>query len=444
MSIISTTIYLTFIIVYGIGTYAVLDPIVNLWLTVTMCALWWVLHNEGWRKVTGWLVVGIAIGAGVMTKGFLAIVVPAASLLPLLILQNRWKEVLLGMWLAIFSAVLVVFPWALAIHFQESDFWRWFFWVEHVQRFFGEDAQHKAPPWFYFPVFLAGTLPWLGLLPGTLLYGWKRIKTEPNLCLLMSFTLMPFILFSFANGKLLTYILPCFVPLSVLMANYFYTLPANAISLRVNGWINTWFGVLGILTVLFVLSPWGVYPLYTSTERFQLISAVVIFSVWSMFGCMSLIYTQKYVHVFLTSACIIGMVLLIGNVIPEKIQNSKQPQNFIGIVRDTLQNSRYILVKNPGIASAVAWELQRSDIILFGDMGELEYGLAYSDANEKYVDTKAFSEWLYTHRENGSVAVVLYLSGNNDTMLGQLPKPDKIKIEGRFALLEYNRAIFIR
>lgn len=441
IAILSGVIFLTCLLVYVIGTYSLLDPMITLWLTAALCCFWGASTAKTTAgKVGGYVLLGLACGMGVMTKGFLALAVPVLGVLPWVFAQKRWKEILLFGPIAIISAVMITLPWALAVAKAEPDYWNYFFWVEHIQRFAEKDAQHKAPFWYYIPFLIAGSLPWLALLPGALKRSFQERREQNGAFYLLGWVVMPILFFSIAKGKLPTYILPCFAPLAILMARHAVLLAkAGSRTLRVNGWINLGFGTLCVLVVLLVLSPLGLAknPVYEAGENGKVVLAAIAFAVWGLVGALTLCRsTQRW---FWAAFCPLGLALLVGAVIPEKVIHSKQPQEFIEIIRPKLEESRYILTNNVGVGAGIAWELKRSDITLYSNKGEVNYGLSYPDAQHRYIDGPEFAAWLAEHRREGNVSLVILLSRNSHLSDRGLPAADYEYNDGRLALLQYNK-----
>ncbi|MGV3346172.1 lipid IV(A) 4-amino-4-deoxy-L-arabinosyltransferase [Enterobacteriaceae bacterium LUAb1] len=443
-ALMASTIFLTSILVYGVGTYAVLDPMITLWLVAAMYLCWQALEADSRPKKGGmWLLFGAACGMGFMTKGFLALAVPVVAVLPWSIQQRRFSEVLCYGPLALLSAVLISAPWSVAIAYREADFWRYFFWVEHIQRFTADTAQHKAPFWYYLPVLALGCLPWLGLLPGAVRMGWRQRIQHPEGLWLLSWLAMPLLFFSLSKGKLPTYILPCFAPLAMLMARYVQSLAEKGSRLlRINGWINLLFGLLCTLVVLVFLAPWGVakHPVYQLSEWPAVLLAASAFLLWALAGGITLKWPlQRW---YLTALCPLFLALVAGSVMPHKVRDSKQSQWFIRTALPQLTQSHFVVVNNPGLAAAAAWELKRSNIILYKQPGELHYGLRYREASGRFITEQNFAAWLLQHRREGDVSLLLKFSVKNDSrdsILSRLPKYDAVRQQGRFMLVYYKQ-----
>ena len=114
VALLSGVIFLTAFLVYGIGTYAVLDPMITLWMTMAMASFWLAASAETTgQRFWGYVLLGVACGMGVMTKGFLALMLPVLIALPYMIWQKRFLELvkygLVAMLVAaIFGAVIVM------------------------------------------------------------------------------------------------------------------------------------------------------------------------------------------------------------------------------------------------------------------------------------------------------------------------------------------------
>ncbi|WP_145560185.1 lipid IV(A) 4-amino-4-deoxy-L-arabinosyltransferase [Yersinia mollaretii] len=439
-SVLATLIYLSMLLVFSIGTYAVLDPMISLWLTASMVCFYLTLRAEtSAQKVGAYLLLGLACGMGFMTKGFLALAIPVISVLPIVIQQKRVKELLIFGPIAIVSAVILSLPWALAIAQREPDFWHYFFWVEHIQRFAEKDAQHKAPIWYYLPILFLGVLPWVGLLPGALLKGWRERVARPELFFLLSWVVMPLLFFSVAKGKLPTYILPCMAPLSLLMAAYATDCASNLRmrALKINGAINIAFGLTCAAAVLIIGMGWvsGLIA-YGPDEHLKVVLATLAFAGWGGVGLAT--WRNNARHWRWAAACPLLFILLVGYLIPQQVIDSKQPQNFIQNNFSELNSSRYVLTDSVGVAAGLAWELKRSDIMMLSEKGELTYGLNYADSQNQFVSGDDFSQWLANARQQGDVSLVVQLS-QNEAIPAYLPTADKVNLMNRLALLWYKK-----
>lgn len=432
LAVLSGVIYLSCLLVYGIGTYAVLDPMIALCLAASMVSFWLATTaSTAGSRAVWYLILGVTCGFGVMAKGFLALAVPVISIIPWMVFTRRWREVVLFGPLAVLSCLITVLPWGLVINAKEPDFWHYFFWIEHIQRFAEKNAQHKAPFWYYLPILIAGSLPWLGYLPSALKTGWKERHQHPGTLYLLGWVVMPFLFFSIAKGKLPTYILPCFAPLAILLAKSVLT--ATRRTITANGWINTIFGAIGIILLM---TAWLMpsHPLYKPQEGTRLLLALFIFLCWGVAGFVSLSGEGK--RRLVATLCPLSLALLVGFVIPAAVRDSKQPQHFLDQMTPRLTASRYILSNSVGLASGVAWHLQRTDIDMYDQKGELTYGLNYPDAQGRYISREEFPAWLATHRRQG-VSMVLQTNKGESLSGMQLPAPDFSYQQGRLLYAEY-------
>jgi 4-amino-4-deoxy-L-arabinose transferase len=438
-SLVSTVLYMSFVSIAALGGYANLDPQFTFWVNLTGVALWFCFDSSTRSgRVWSWALLGVACGMGFMTKGFLAWLLPVLIALPYAILQKRLRDLLGYGLVAVAVAVAISLPWALAVHSQEPDYWNFFFWHEHIQRFAGEDAQHSEPFWYYLPLLVAFSLPWVALLPSTVKQAWQHKRT-PNIAFLLLWLLMPLALFSLAKGKLPSYIMPCLLPLALLMGNALSDKLAQAQgrALRINGWLNLTLGVVALLALTwFQLKT----PLYEHGQ--ETLGLVLVFA--CLFGWIIVNLLQAARPLKLWAAPALGSWLLVAlapAALPHSVVYNKTPDQFIIDHLPDLQPTSALLSNDLGAASALAWRLQRADVTLYNTIGEVKYGLAYPDAAQRKVDMTQVQQWMSEARQKGAVGVVMRVKGDDEIAeVNLLPQDGKRFEQGNLVILVFPQA----
>ncbi|UZJ58384.1 lipid IV(A) 4-amino-4-deoxy-L-arabinosyltransferase [Pseudomonas sp. KU26590] len=435
-SFASALLFMSFAFIAGQAGYANLDPQFTLWANLTLVGFWCAVHSSGRARLGAWALIGLACGIGFMTKGFLAWALPVMVTLPYMLWQRRLGELLRYGPLAVLIAILVSLPWVLAVHGQEPDFWRFFFWHEHIRRFAGTDAQHAEPWWFYLPLLVVSCLPWAALLPVTFRQAWQR-KRRPETGFLLIWLLLPLAFLSLSNGKLPTYILPCLLPLALLMADALIERlkQGQLTALRINGWLNATAGLIGLLALVYLQLKQPVYE----HEPLNLLLAIIVLTGWCASNALQGIRPWKY-----WAAPALGswlLVALLPAALPYDVVHNKTPDQFVLAHQAQLAASTHLLSNDLGAASALAWRLNRTDVSFFNTWNELEYGLAYPDATGREVTLKRINTWMTKARSEGQVGVVM--RGRTDEELRELellPKDAERYDEGNLIILIYAKS----
>lgn len=437
-AVAAVLIYLSSLLVLGVGTDAVLDSIFTFWMNLAMVTFYLAYSAETVRgRVWSYVALGAACGMGFLTKGFIALAVPVVVAVPFMLHQRRFMELVKYGPIAIVVATLISLPWSLRINTLDPDFWRYFFWVQHIKRFAGNHAQHAQPFWYYLPMLIIGILPWTGLVPTALRRGWRATGWRRDYLYLLGWFVLPILFFSISKGKLPTYILPSFAALAMLIAwGVVERLKDDdkAPSFRINGVINLLFGLGACAALLLLrLRVSNGQPLYGIDETRELAIAMVIFGAWGVIGLLQVIRPKRLW--LLSSFCLFPLMYLFPSALPSSVVYSKLPETFIQHHRQVFDNAGTILSNDVGLATSIGWELKRTDVDMFDGKGELEYGLSYPDTQSRYVSKQGFATWLPGALKKGPV--VLFLRAEHQRDLQAMPKPSEEITKGKFTLLIY-------
>jgi 4-amino-4-deoxy-L-arabinose transferase len=241
-----------------VGRLAIMDAMLDAAIAVAIGGLFATLRGA---SIAWWYVAWVALGLGTLTKGPVALVVPAMVIVPWAYWQQRYKPVIIPArihWPAAFLVlVAIVAPWVIAFTAATGPGSM----VELIGhytfgRYVGTIENQAGPFWYYLPVLVLGAFPWFAFLPPALLSGWKAAREGAGDVerLAIVWTVVPLVFFSLAQTKLPNYIALEFPALAALVGLWFDRVAQTHERRAAIAWamlVPLSLGVLGIAIVIF-------------------------------------------------------------------------------------------------------------------------------------------------------------------------------------------------
>lgn len=202
------------------GQYANHDMLVAGCISLSIACAIRALSSVG-RPRLGWLLLAWGAAAfAVLAKGLIGVVLPGLVLLPWLLAQRRWRDLLALLHpLALLLFALIALPWFFAMQARYPAFFDYFVMEQHFRRYATTGFNNAQPFWFFFVAVPLATLPWSLWLPAALRRAWTgRLSAAVPVGLYAWWAFAVLLFFSAPQSKLIGYVLPALVPLAALLA----------------------------------------------------------------------------------------------------------------------------------------------------------------------------------------------------------------------------------
>jgi 4-amino-4-deoxy-L-arabinose transferase-like glycosyltransferase len=204
------------------GNFNILD----IPLALYTCLATWAgyRHLVGTSKKKWWLyLLYLSSALAFLTKGLIGVIFPLAILGVWLVFSGQWKRTMgLISPIGIVLFLAITAPWFILVQRAHQNFLWFFFIQEHLLRY--TTTMHGRDNTFllYVPVVILGILPWVAFLGKA---AWEMHKgkivssTLQGSKFLWTWIILIFVFFSLSHSKLIPYIAPIFIPLSVLIGH---------------------------------------------------------------------------------------------------------------------------------------------------------------------------------------------------------------------------------
>src|SRR5579885_1983937 len=247
------------------------------------------------------------VGASLLAKGLVGVVIPAGVVLLYFILRREWPKLLrLGVVWGAPLAVAVAATWYAPVVARNGwPFVQQFFIEHHFARFVSDKYHHAQPFYFFLPVIIALALPWTLFLVGEIL----RLRetrarsddaTNKLVVLALAWLVLPVLFFSASESKLPGYVLPA-LPGALLLAGVhvhrYLRGVGGVLTMRLTGALALLFTSAGAGFIFF-----GLRPLAESLRQTPIDCALALLLPSALAGVVAILFARRRALCFLTLA----------------------------------------------------------------------------------------------------------------------------------------------
>ena len=186
-------------------------------------------ENSSIRK-RAWFFIFVSCAFGFLTKGPIAVIFPWMAISAFFIFNHETRLFKQFPWMPGAAAFIVIgCSWYVLMTMRYGTYFLQHFFIhENARRFFFAEHPRNDKVYFYPAALVVGFFPWSAFVLGAIFYATKRVIKKDGGRFLKPFVLLffslalPFIFLNAAKSKLLSYILPVFPALALLIGAWMF------------------------------------------------------------------------------------------------------------------------------------------------------------------------------------------------------------------------------
>jgi 4-amino-4-deoxy-L-arabinose transferase-like glycosyltransferase len=262
-----------------------------------------------------------SMGFGILTKGPVAILLPATAFIIYLAAFRQLKKIrsLIPVWGAVIIAIIVL-PWYVVVYSQHGWLYiKSFLLLDNISRYTEAVWGPSRGPLFYLQVMLGDMFPWsLFLAPALWLYGRRSIKaikkvtsdndtSEQLATLLIIWIAVIVIFFSLSRSKEDLYILPIYVAAAALIGGLLSAVLKEKLSIT---WQRATESTTLLVTLIILLIGAAALYLFGLTPYYNLAGTKIIGVVAVAGGLAALaaaLFRKRFAAIAMTALAVITM-----------------------------------------------------------------------------------------------------------------------------------------